>query len=366
MDLKPLLKEMIERKASDLHLRSGGPAVIRVDGELKALDKVTSIEEIALLSNAIMNEEQKETFKQRHEVDLAYMFDEGLGRFRINIYKQRGVINLAMRIIPSKIPTINELKLPPVVSQIADNRRGLVLVTGTTGCGKSSTLAAMIDHINTTRSENIITIEDPIEFIHKDNKSIISQRELGFDTLTYIDALKNVVRQDPDVILLGEMRDIETVATAITAAQTGHLVLSTIHTVNASQSINRIVDLFPPHQHNQIRLSLADTLKAVVSQRLLPHSSGTGRVPAVEILVVTALAKKMIEDNNLSEVVNTMKQGKYYGMQTFNQALISLFQSGQIKLEDALSAASNPEELMLTIRGVQTSTEDAHNSFFEK
>jgi len=366
MDIKPLLKEMIERKASDLHLRSGSPAVIRVDGELIALKKVTSIEEIAELSNAIMNVEQKATFNLRHEVDLAYMFDEGLGRYRINIYKQRGVINLAMRIIPVKIPTISELKLPPVVSQIADNRRGLVLVTGTTGCGKSSTLAAMINHINSTRSENIITIEDPIEFLHKDNKSIISQRELGFDTLTYIDALKNVVRQDPDVILLGEMRDIETVATAITAAQTGHLVLSTIHTVNASQSINRIVDLFPPHQHNQIRLLLADTLKAVVSQRLLPHASGTGRVPAVEVLVVTALVKKMIEENNLSEVVGLMKQGKYYGMQTFNQALISLFQSGEIKLEDALNAASNPEELMLSIRGIQTSTEDAHDSFFEK
>jgi twitching motility protein PilT len=366
MDIKPLLKEMIEKKASDLHLRSGSPAVIRVYGELVSLDKVTSVEEIAALANSIMNDEQKETFKLRHEVDLAYTFDEGLGRFRINIFKQRGVINLAMRIIPVKIPTIKELKLPPVVSQIADNRRGLILVTGTTGCGKSSTLAAMINHINSTRAENIITIEDPIEFMHKDNKSIISQRELGFDTLTYLDALKNVVRQDPDVILLGEMRDLETVATAITAAQTGHLVLSTIHTVNASQSINRIVDLFPPHQHNQIRFLLADTLKAVVSQRLLAHASGTGRVPAVEILLVTPLIKKMIEENNLSEVISLMKQGKYYGMQTFNQALISLFQGGEIKLEDALSAASNPEELMLSIRGIQTSAEDAHNSFFEK
>ena len=252
------------------------------------------------------------------------------------------------------------------MSQIADNRRGLVLVSGTTGCGKTNTLAAIINHINVNRSENIITIEDPIEFIHNDNKSIISQRELGFDTLTYIDALKNVVRQDPDVVLLGEMRDIETVSTAITAAQTGHLVLSTIHTVNASQSINRILDLFPPHQQNQIRYLLADTLKAVVSQRLLPHASGIGRVPAVEVLIVTPLVKKMIEENNLGEVANLMKQGQYYGMQTFNQALIKLFQSGEVKLEDALNAASNPEELMLAIRGVQTSTEDANNSFFEK
>ena len=366
MDIKPLLREMREKRASDLHLRSGRPAVLRIDGNLSPVTRVVSAEEMAVLANSLMNDEQKNIFKARHEVDLAYTFDEDLGRFRINVFKQRGVINMAMRIVPTKIPSIAELKLPGVISQIADNQRGLVLVSGTTGCGKSSTLAAMIDHINATRAANIITIEDPIEFIHADNKSVVSQRELGFDTLTYIDALKNVVRQDPDVILLGEMRDLETVATAITAAQTGHLVFSTIHTVNASQSINRIVDLFPPHQQNQTRVLLADTLKAVIAQRLLPHASGVGRVPAVEILVVTPLVKKMIEDNNLSEVVNLMKQGQYYGMQTFNQALIKLFKSGEIKLEDALNAASNPEELMLNIRGIQTSTEDAHNTFFEK
>ncbi len=366
MDIKPLLKEMMEQNASDLHLRSGGPAVLRVDGKLYPMKKVMSVEEMAVLANGLMNDEQKDIFKQRHEVDLAYTFDEGLGRFRINIFRQRGTTNMAMRVIPSVIPDIQGLKLPPVISQIADNQRGLVLVTGTTGCGKSSTLAAMVNHVNTTRAANIITIEDPIEFIHGDKKSIISQRELGFDTLTYLDALRNVVRQDPDVILLGEMRDLDTVATAITAAQTGHLVFSTLHTVNAAQSINRIVDLFPPHQQEQTRYLLADTLKAVISQRLLPHSSGTGRVPAVEVLVVTPLVKKMIEENNLSEVVNLMKQGQYYGMQTFNQALIKLFQNGDIKLEDALNAATNPEELMLTIRGIQTSTEDAHSTFFEK
>jgi len=366
MDIKALVKEMIEKKASDLHLRSGNPTVMRVDGNLVLMDKTPSPAEISELAQNLMNPEQKNFFAIRHEVDLAYTFAE-IGRFRINIFMQRGVINMALRIIPSKIPLITELKLPKVISQIADNRRGLVLVTGTTGCGKSSTLAAMINHININRTENIITIEDPIEFMHKDNKSIVSQRELGFDTLTYLDALKNVVRQDPDVILVGEMRDLETVATAITAAQTGHLVISTIHTVNASQTINRIVDLFPPHQQNQTRMLLADTLKAVISQRLLPHASGIGRVPAVEVLVVTPLVKKMIEDNNLSEVVSLMKQGQFYGMQTFNQALIKLFQAGEIRLEDALNAASNPEELMLAIRGIQTSTEDAqHNSFFEK
>lgn len=365
MDIKPLLKEMLDKKASDLHLRAGGPAVIRVDGKLVPLSQSLTPQETVTVALSLMSVEQKQIFHDRREVDLSCTF-EGLGRFRINVFSQRGLVNLAMRVVPVKIPTIQELKLPPVISQIADNRRGLILVTGTTGSGKSHTLAALIDRINETRSENIITIEDPIEFIHTDKKSILSQRELGFDTLNYIDALRNVVRQDPDVILLGEMRDLDTVATAITAAQTGHLVLSTLHTIDAAQSINRIVDLFPPHQQEQTRTLLAETLKAVVSQRLLPHASGSGRVPAVEVLVVTPLIKKLIAEGNLPEMVNQMKQGGYYGMQTFNQALIKLFQTQEVKLEDALAAATNPEELMLTIRGVQSSSEDASSSFFEK
>jgi twitching motility protein PilT len=283
-----------------------------------------------------MNDQQKEVFEKRHEVEIAHSV-EGIGRFRVNVFTQRGVINIALRVISSKIPTIKELKMPPIITKIAENERGLVLVTGTTGSGKSTTLAAMLDHINSTRTDNIITIEDPIEYLFEDRKSIVSQRELGFDTLNYLDAMRNVVRQDPDVIMLGEMRDLETMATAITAAQTGHLVFSTIHTVDASQTINRIIDLFPPHQQNQIRQLLSDTLKAVISLRLLPHASGHGRVPAVEVL----------------------------GMQTFNQSLINLFQKGEIKLEDALAAATNPEDLMLAIRGIQTSTEDA-NDFIQR
>lgn len=365
MNILPLLQDMIAKNASDLHLRADRPAVLRVDGELIPQGQTFSADETYAIAIGLMNDEQKAIFKQRHEVDLAATF-EGAGRFRINAFKQRGVINMAFRVIPTKVPTIAELKLPPVISQIAANKRGLVLVTGTTGCGKSNTLAAMINHINAERSENIITIEDPIEFIHTDKKSIISQRELGFDTVTYLDALRTVVRQDPDVILLGELRDQETMATAITAAQTGHLVLSTIHTVNAAQSINRIIDLFPPHQQDQIRLLLADTLKAVVSQRLLPHSSGKGRVPAIEVLVVTPLIKKLIEENNLAEMVNQMKLGQYYGMQTFNQALLKLIQTNEIKLEDALTAATNPEELMLAIRGVESSSDNANSSFFER
>ncbi|MHB9154750.1 MAG: type IV pilus twitching motility protein PilT [Endomicrobiales bacterium] len=365
MDIKPLLEEMLSRNASDLHLRAQGPAIVRVDGKLVPLAAALSAADTQAIAFSLMNEEQKRIFRERREVDLASTF-EGLGRFRINVFSQRGMINLALRVVPMKVPTIKELKLPPVVTQIAENRRGLVLVAGTTGCGKSNTLAALIQRINATRTENIVTIEDPIEFIHRDEKSIISQRELGFDTLTYLDALRNVVRQDPDVILLGEMRDQETVATAITAAQTGHLVLSTIHTVDAAQSVNRIVDLFPPHQQGQIRLLLADTLKAVISQRLLAHASGAGRVPAVEVMVVTPLIKKLIEESNMGEIVNQMKQGQFYGMQTFNQALIKLFQAGEVKLEDALSAATNPEELMLSIRGIQTSSEDAANNFIER
>jgi len=364
MELKKLLDEMVTRQASDLHIRAGGPPVLRIDGQLVALEEVCWPPETEALALGMMNDAQKETFRKQHEVDLAFTRTE-VGRFRVNIYSQRGQVNLILRVIPARIPSIGELKLPPVIEQIANNQRGLVLVTGTTGCGKTSTLAAMIDHINRTRSAHVVTIEDPIEFLHEDNKSIISQRELGFDTLTYLDALRNVVRQDPNVILLGEMRDLETVSAAITAAQTGHLVLSTLHTVNAAQTVNRIVDLFPPHQQAQIRILLADTLKAVVSQRLLPHASGPGRVPAVEVMIVTQLVKKLIEDNTISEISNAMKQGQFYGMQTFNQALIKLFKDGSVKLEDALNAASAPEELMLAVRGVQSSSENADN-FLER
>lgn len=365
MKLNTLIREMLARGASDMHIRAGSPVVIRIDGVLIPLvDKVLSPDETMGIALTLMNEEQKDIFKKRHEIDLGYTFED-FGRFRINIFSQRGVVNMAMRFIPVKIPTIEELKLPSVIKQVAENHRGLVLVTGTTGCGKSTTLASMIDYINSTRSAHILTIEDPIEFIHHDKKSIITQRELGIDTLTYPEALKHAVRQDPNVILLGEMRDLETMAAAITAAQTGHLVLSTIHTVDATQSIYRIIDLFPPHQQTQIRYQLADTLRAVISQRLLPHASGKGRVPAVEVLIVTPLIRKMIEENNLTEITNLMKQGQYYGMQTFNQVLLNLVKNNEIKLEDALYAASNPEELLLAIRGIQSGADD-HMTIFER
>lgn len=361
MELKELLAKMKEMGASDLHIRSDSTPAVRVDGNIIKLSDIhISKNEVEKIVEEVTDERAKEILRTHFQCDAA-LSSPGEGRWRLNIYRQRGMLNIAIRAIPEIVPTLTETKLPQSVAQIAENRRGLVLVTGTTGCGKSTTLAAIINHINETRSAHIITIEDPIEFVHKDKKSIITQREIGLDSLNYQEALKHVVREDPDVILIGEMRDIETMATAMTAAQTGHLVLSTVHTIDAIQTITRIVDMFPPHQQNQIRLQLADTLKAVISQRLAPHSSGKGRLPVAEILIVTGLVKKYIAENNISEIINAMKQGQYYGMQTFNQALLNLVKAKEINLQDALEIASNPEELMLAIRGIESSTSSASN-----
>jgi len=347
---------MVEQKASDLHIRADGPPVLRVDGKLFPLDKTLSAQETLEIGRDMMNERQRMIFEEKHECDLSYSLPS-IGRFRCNIFQQRGMVNIALRIVPTEIPDFESLRLPESIKKVAENHRGLVLVTGTTGSGKSTTLASMINYINRTRHAHIITIEDPIEFVHWDQYSIISQRELGLDTMGYADALKHVVRQDPDVILLGEMRDLETMSTALTAAQTGHLVLSTVHTIDAVQTVTRIIDLFPPHQQNQIRFQLADTLKAVISQRLLPHISGKGRVPAVEILTVTALVKKYIEESNHSEIVNAIKQGAYYGMQSFNQSLVKLINDKDVTLESALEYASNAEELMLSVRGIESGSD---------
>jgi len=364
MDLKLLLQIMTEKGASDLHLRSDKPAVFRVDGNLSfRTPESIQGEKIEHWIKSILNEKQLRIFEERYECDLALTV-EGLGRFRVNVYRQRGVVNAAFRIIPNVVPSFEKLKLPAAIQKLADEPRGLILVTGTTGSGKSTTLAAMIDYINTSRSRHIVTIEDPIEYVHDDKQSIVSQRELTQDTLSYPDALKHVVRQDPDIVLLGEMRDLETMSAALSAAQTGHLVLSTIHTIDAMQTINRIIDVFPPDQQNQIRYQLADTLRGVVSQRLLPHASGLGRVPAVEIMVMTPLIRKYVLENNLSEISTVMKQGQYYGMQTFHQALVKMIQAKDISLETALGASSNPEEIMMAIRGVQSS--ESANTFFQQ
>ncbi|MFC2091314.1 type IV pilus twitching motility protein PilT, partial [Elusimicrobiota bacterium] len=307
------------------------------------------------LAYQLFSDAQREEYEKRREVDLSYEA-EGIARFRINVFQQKGVVNIVMRLVPALIKNFEELNLPDTLKKIASSSRGLVLVTGTTGCGKSTTLAAMIDYVNNNYSKHIITVEDPIEYMHKDVKSIISQRELDLDTFSYTDALRNIVRQDPDVILMGEMRDHETMTAALTAAQTGHLVLSTIHTIDAMQTVTRIVDIFPPYQQNQIRLQLADSLCAVISQRILPRKDTDGMIPAVEILVANSLIKSLIEENNFTAITEQMEKGAYYGMQTFNQALERLVNDGKLDIEDAKRAATNPEDLMLRIRGIKSGT----------
>ncbi len=352
--LKQYLKAMGSVKASDLHLRAGRPPVFRVNGQLRMIRNLPEVEpgDTAEMAGVMFNPQEKKVFEERKEVDLSYSLD-GVARFRVNVFQQRGLTNIALRMVPAQVRGFEELNLPDIIKKIASSERGLVLVTGTTGCGKTTTQAALIDYINRNFSRHIITIEDPIEYIHEDRKSIVSQRELGIDTYSYSDALTHIVRQDPDVILIGEMRDMETMAAAITAAQTGHLVLSTTHTIDAQQTISRIIDIFPPHQQNQIRIQLADSIRAVISQRLLPVKE-SGMVPAFEILVATGLIRSLIEENRFSEVKEQMEKGSYYGMRTFNQSLEKLYNEGFITLDEAKKAATNPEDLMLKIRGFQS------------
>jgi twitching motility protein PilT len=353
MDLQRLLQTMINKRASDLHLRAEGPAYIRVDGGLMpaAPDIIASADAEAML-NSIMTKRCQKIWQERGEVDFGFQAGD-VARFRVNAFKQRQRLSIAIRSIPTTIPTFQDLRLPAAtMKKIAENSRGLILVTGITGSGKTSTLAAMVDYINETRAEHVLTIEDPIEFVHKDKRAIISQREIGEDTQTYAEGLKMAMRQDPDVILVGEMRDLETTSAALTAAQTGHLVFSTLHTGDSIQTITRIIDLFPPHQQALMRVQLAESLKAVVSQRLLPSIKG-GRVPAVEILIVTPHVRKNIEDNNSGAIVQATAKGQFYGMQTFNQSLVKLYKDGWVKEEDVMEAATSPDDLKLALRGIE-------------
>ncbi len=360
MQINDLLKEAYRRNASDLHLKVGSPPIMRIDGELVPLEGMNRIsqEDAVKIASTVMSPSQRELFKRKLDIDLAYSVP-GLGRFRCNVFIQRGTIGLVFRVIPMKVPTIDELNLPEVLKKIALEPRGLILVTGTTGSGKSTTLASMIDHINTNRTYNIITIEDPIEYLHRDKKSIINQREVGSDTESFSKALRAALRQDPDVVLVGEMRDFETIQTALIAAETGHLVLSTLHTTDATETINRIIAVFPPYQHKQVRIQLASVLKAVISMRLVPRADGNGRVPAVEVMITTETIKDCILDPEKTKLIpDVIAKGKiHYGMQTFDQSLYDLYKGGLITYEEALRRASNPDDFALKVKGIQSTTD---------
>jgi len=343
MHIDELLNIMVKNGASDLHLKVGSPPLFRIHGELLPLDSpALTTEDVRSLVGQMANDEQKRRFDKARELDLAYNL-EGVARFRVNVFLQRMNVGAVIRLIPLNIKLIDDLGFPPVLKTLALKPRGLVLVTGPTGCGKSTTLAAMTEHINNNRRCHIMTIEDPIEFVHQDKKSVINQRELGSDTLTYVEALKHVLRQDPDVILIGEMRDFDTIALAITAAETGHLVFSTLHTVGSSQTIDRIIDAYPPHQQQQIRNQLSTVLEGVVSQVLLPTADGKGRVAALDIMVSTAAVRNLIRDNKTYQISSVIQTGAAQGMQTLDASLKILYQKGLITYEEALTKCTNPE-----------------------
>ncbi len=357
-----LLRTATHSGASDLHIKAGSPPFMRVGGELRPIPDVPRLSQEDTLDMAfsMMSNRQKQRFKEFFEADIAYGVS-GLGRFRANVFQQRGTIGMVLRIIPDTVRSLNELSMPPVIERVAAEQRGLILVTGTTGSGKSTTLAAIIDHINATRGGHIVTIEDPIEFLHRDRRSFISQREVDVDTRSFAEALRGALRQDPDVILVGEMRDNETIATALTAAETGHLVLSTLHTLDATETVTRIVSSFPPHHQKSVRIQLAGILRAVISMRLVRAARGTGRVPAAEIMVSTSLIRDYIlHEEKTSMIRDAIAAGtSQYGMQTFDQSLFNLFQSGLITLEEALRGSSNPDEFRLRISGIRSASDQA-------
>lgn len=357
-----LLRMAMSFGASDLHLRAGSYPVIRVNGELRPISGVDRLvqEETLEMAFSMMSNRQKMHFKEHYEVDIGYGVS-GLGRFRVNIFQQRNSIGIVARVISDHIKNFSELGLPPVLADIADRQRGLVLVTGTTGSGKSTTLAAMIDYINQERNSHIVTIEDPIEFLHKDKKSYVTQREVDVDTRNFAEALRGSLRQDPDVILVGEMRDLETIETALVAAETGHMVFSTLHTLDASETLTRIITAFPPYQQKSIRIQLAGLLKAVISQRLMKSSKGTSRVPAVEVLVSTPLIRDCIlHEEKTSQIRDAIAAGTtQYGMQTFDQSLFYLYQSEMITLDEALRGSTNPDEFRLRLAGIQNTSGQA-------
>jgi twitching motility protein PilT len=351
MVIDELLRAAAERKASDLHLRAGGPPYVRVDGDLYPLDApALSSADTERLAFSLMSEPQVREFARTNEADFAYSL-AGVSRFRVNVFRQRGAVGIAIRRVLPGGSSFEALGLPPAVRKLAEELRGLVLVTGMTGSGKTTTTAAMLNHINMTRRCHVVTIEDPIEVLHTDRMAIIDQREVGIDTADFHTALRHVARQDPDVIFIGEMRDLETVEAALRAAETGHLVVSTLHTLDATETVNRIIDFHPPHQQLQARLTLAGTLKGIVSQRLLARADGRGRVPAVEIMVMNGRIFDMIVNPDQTHLVeDVIAEGEYYGMQTFDQHLMQLFKDGTVEVEEAMSAATSPHDFTVALR----------------
>jgi twitching motility protein PilT len=360
MHVNDLLKTAVASGASDLHIKVGSYPMMRLRGVLVPVtdEKRLDHEDVVAMSSAVMSKVHAEKFRDAQEVDLAYGV-AGLGRFRVNVFQQRGTVGLVLRVIPTQIKSIDDLGLPPVLRTLAAEERGLVLVTGTTGSGKSTTLAAMIDHINKTRRAHVMTVEDPIEFLHRDQQSIVNQREVAVDTRSFAYALRSALRQDPDVILVGEMRDFETIETALLAAETGHLVFSTLHTLDATETINRIIAVFPPHQQKQVRIQLAGVLKGVVSQRLLPTADGQGRAPAVEVMISTAFIRDCIVDKEKTYMIHgAIASGtSQYGMQTFDQSIFGLYSRGLVSYESALRAASNVDEFKLKVQGISTTSD---------
>lgn len=365
MNIKAVLESMITKGGSDLHLKAGLPPVVRVDGRLVHLDfdrpGPKDMEDIA---DQILTPSQKENFRKTREVDFAFGV-AGLARFRANFYVQRGSIAMVFRHVPVEIKSLDELSLPETLKKLSLKQRGLIFVTGTVGSGKSTTLAAMVREINETANKNIITVEDPIEFLHHDIKSIVNQREIGTDTSSFHEALRHILRQDPDVILVGEIRDALTMEIALMAADTGHLVFSTLHTIDAMQTINRVISFFPPHQHQEIRYLLASTLQAVVAQRLVPLKEGKGRAPAVEVMVVTSAIREYIIDPEKAPLIQqAIREGvSTHGMQSFDQSLMKLLAEGKISMEEALKNSSNPHEFSLRLKGIQASSDKSWDTF---